>query len=126
MPDHLHLILWPKKPGDLPEIMRDFKKYTSVEVRKLLKNDKNIRIISLLRKHALGYKNQQYKLWMDRYDRLAIYSPEVLTQKVDYIHFNPVKEGLATQMTDCKYSSARNYLRDDDSILKVDKDLVLV
>ncbi len=126
MPNHLHLILWPKEPEDLPKIMRDFKKYTSLEIRKLLENNKNTKILSSLRRNALRYKNQEYKLWMDRYDRLIIYSPEVLTQKVDYIHYNPVKDRLAEEITDWKYSSARNYYLNDHLILKVDDDLVLL
>ena len=46
MPNHIHLILWPQESRDLPKIMRDFKKYTSVEVRRLLENEKNSKILS--------------------------------------------------------------------------------
>jgi len=124
MPNHIHLILWPQESRDLPKIMRDFKKYTSVEVRRLLENEKNSRILYLLRRSARGYKNQKYKLWMDRYDRLAIYSAQVLSQKMEYIHYNPVRARLVKQGIDWKYSSARNYCLDDHSILKVDNDIV--
>jgi hypothetical protein len=34
----------------------------------------------------------------------------MLRQKVDYIHFNPVRAGLVKKAEDWPYSSARNYL----------------
>jgi hypothetical protein len=34
---------------------------------------------------------------------------EVLKQKLDYIHYNPVKRGYVDNPTDWRYSIARNY-----------------
>lgn len=43
--------------------------------------------------------------------------------KLHYIHDNPVEAGLVTKAENYKYSSARNYILDDHSILKVDTSL---
>ena len=40
--------------------------------------------------------------------------------KLHYIHKNPVKAGLITLPELYKYSSARNYINNDHSIIKVD------
>ena len=40
--------------------------------------------------------------------------------KVNYIHNNPVKAGLVDEDIKWKYSSARNYLKDDHSVLAID------
>jgi len=40
---------------------------------------------------------------------------------MDYIHNNPVKAGLVENITDWRYSSARNYYLDDDSVFRVDR-----
>ena len=45
-------------------------------------------------------------------------------QKAEYIHFNPVKRGYVDRAEHWLYSSARNYILDDDSIIEVNKDLI--
>jgi hypothetical protein len=61
-------------------------------------------------------------LWKDRFDDLVIDSEQTLRVKIEYIHNNPVRAGLASNPEDWKYSSARNYLSDDHSILPVATD----
>jgi len=38
------------------------------------------------------------------------YHEDVLRQKLEYIHYNPVRIGLVDRPEDWRYSSARNYL----------------
>ena len=40
--------------------------------------------------------------------------------KLKYIHNNPVKAGIVEKPEEFKYSSARNYINDDHSVIKVD------
>jgi hypothetical protein len=61
-------------------------------------------------------------LWKDRFDDLVIESEETLRVKIEYIHNNPVRAALVSDPEDWRYSSARNYLRDDHSILPVATD----
>jgi len=126
MPEHLHLIVWTKENISISSIMRDFKKYTSVQIKRKLQADNNKKLISIFQKNAWGYKGQEFKLWMDRFDRLVIYTPEILQQKVDYIHFNPMRRNLVKDILDWKYSSARNYYLNDHSIIRVDNEVVLI
>ncbi|HPN34387.1 MAG TPA: hypothetical protein PK843_07735 [bacterium] len=39
---------------------------------------------------------------------------------MEYIHFNPVRRGYVERPEYWKYSSARNYNLDDDSIIELD------
>ena len=57
---------------------------------------------------------------MKRFDDEVITTDEMLRVKVDYIHNNPVVAGLVEKPEDYLYSSARNYLVGDHSILQVD------
>jgi putative transposase len=43
----------------------------------------------------------------------------MLRQKLDYIHYNPVKIGLVDRPEDWRYSSARNYFG-QDALLEID------
>ena len=46
---------------------------------------------------------------------------EWLNQKIDYAHYNPVRKGFVETPEQWKYSSARNWLNNDDSIIDVDR-----
>lgn len=119
MPTHIHLIPLMKIGKSISDLMRDMKKYTSTKIRKLLESEGHYEIVKRLRLNAAGYKNQTFKFWMDRFDDVVIIKEETLKTKVDYIHYNPVKAELVEKIEDWKYSSARNYLYEDHSVIEV-------
>lgn len=119
MQHHIHLVKYFPQGESLIDFMRDFKKFTSTEIRKQLERDNKVHIIERLRMNAIKYPKQKFKLWMDRYDDLIITTEKTLHTKVDYIHMNPVKAGLVKNPEDWLYSSARNYILNDNSIIEV-------
>ena len=70
------------------------------------------------------YEDQKRKFWMKRFDDEVIRNQNMFLVKLNYIHNNPVKSGLVEKPEDYKYSSARNYLLDDHSVLFVDTTMV--
>ena len=126
MPDHFHWLIYPDQDDvkRVSNIMEDFKKFTSRKLRKLMEEDKKIQWLKLFKLENCRKRNWKYKIWQDGYDDLGVYSSEVLKTKIDYIHNNPVRKGLVKRPEDYLYSSARNYILDDDSIIKVDTDLL--
>ena len=64
-------------------------------------------------------KGQVFKLWMDRFDDVAVLSDRVMQIKVNYIHMNPVAAGLVLSPEDWEFSSARNYLQMGKTFLEV-------
>ena len=54
-------------------------------------------------------KNTNYQLWRNDNHPIELYSDEVFYQKVNYIHNNPVKEGIVDKEADYIYSSARDF-----------------
>jgi putative transposase len=50
-------------------------------------------------------------LWQEGSHPKVIETEEVLRQKLEYIHQNPVKRGYVSDPTHWRYSSARNYAR---------------
>ena len=118
MPNHIHLLIHVKKTTSISDIMRDFKKYTSVEVRDYLKKTKS-KFYPILA--AAGRDvGQKFKLWIDRSDKVAIVTEKVLTIKLNYIHENPVRAGLVQKAEDYLYSSAKDYLTNDKGLLRID------
>ena len=100
MPSHIHLLIL-IDGNNLGSFMRDFKKYSSQKIAVDL--------------GLLG------GIWMPRYDRVVIESEDILRQKLEYIHSNPVKGGLVKNPQDWKWSSASDYLIDNKSSINIFK-----
>lgn len=122
MPNHVHIVLWPPRDASISDFMRDFKKYTSVQVRRILELQGEKGLLETLRRNAKGGKGQIFKLWQSRFDDLVLTEAETLKLKIDYVHENPVRSGLVSKAEDWLYSSARDYLLDSPSPVRVDKD----
>jgi putative transposase len=121
MPEHIHMVTSNPEEGSLSDIMRDFKRFTSNEITRKLERDNKASLLDVLQKSAVkGKGNTEYKVWQDGFHPEAIHSETFLRQKVEYIHYNPVRRGLVSTPEEWRYSSARNYLSNDETIIKVD------
>ncbi|SIQ92142.1 REP element-mobilizing transposase RayT [Mucilaginibacter lappiensis] len=113
MTNHLHLLVSAKHPATLPDIIRDFKKYTSKEIVKLIQNEPESRrdwILYRFQYHTkYSSRVQDYKVWQDGYHGIACDNASILSQKLDYIHNNPVRAGIVIVSEHYQYSSAANY-----------------
>jgi len=106
MPDHLHLIIALPENAVLSNFMRDFKKYTSVAIKKSLNNSKDDNSLKRkLQSYIPSRSSRSFKLWQDRFDDVSIYSEKVLLTKMNYIRNNPVKAELVDDADDYLYSS---------------------
>jgi len=124
MPSHVHLI-FRSENEDPSGLIRDFKGFTS---RKLLKaieehpqESRKEWMLELFRK--AGEKNSNVKnrqFWQHNNHPIEIWSLKVFEQKLNYVHQNPVESGFVTNPIDWKYSSAKNYGDDNQTILEID------
>lgn len=106
MNNHLHII-WQMLGEYKPEnVQRDFLKYTGQQIKFQLQKDAP----SVLEQCKVDAKDRQYQIWKRNALSIDIYSEEVMLQKLDYIHRNPVKAGLVIQPEDYPYSSASFYI----------------
>ena len=101
--------------------MHDFKTFTSKKLREQLEEDGNEKLIGIFTKAALSLHKQKFKIWQDDYHPVALFSEKWFAEKMDYIHMNPVRKGFVEIPEYWKYSSARNWINDDHSIIYVDK-----
>ena len=121
MTNHLHLIAKTSSIVGLSQIISDFKKYTTQEIYKLLEKDNRKYILSLLKNSyskKFGYKNQ---IWQRENYPEPIESEEFLNSKVNYIYYNPVRKGYVGKPEDWLFSSARNRILNDETLIKVEK-----
>ncbi len=125
MPNHIHLIIYFEENPKVSEFMRDFKKFTCFEFRKVCETENKKQALSYLRKNADNVSGQKFKLWENRFDCLVITNEKTLISKIQYIHNNPQKKGLVENFTGWPYSSARNYFCEDGSLMEIDKDFLV-
>jgi putative transposase len=115
MTSHLHLIVRAKQGSKLSDIIRDFKKHVAKAVIEKIKTEPESRREYLLTHFINAGKADArittYKFWKE--DNHAINLPpeipDMFQQKMDYIHLNPVKEGIVANAHEYLYSSALDY-----------------
>ena len=116
MSNHIHFIVYFHEENYLSAYMRDFKKYTSVQIRKFIESDQKVELLDRLRYKE---REQKFKVWMDRFDDVVIRSTKVLLIKMQYIHRNPVKKELVKYPEEYKHSSAGFYLKENPSLIPI-------
>ena len=105
MSNHFHLI-WQMLSDHLrEEVQRDFLKYTAQQILKLLRNENS----SMTQDVLVNAKDRKRQVWERNSLSIPVWSASVFNEKLEYIHYNPVKAGLCQYPEDYKYSSARFY-----------------
>jgi REP element-mobilizing transposase RayT len=105
MDNHIHLI-WQMMPDNDPKaVQRDFLKYTAQRIKK----DLTVNHPKVLEYFKVGAKDRAYQFWERNALSVELRRHEVFIQKLEYIHWNPVKAGICTIPEEYKYSSALFY-----------------
>jgi putative transposase len=102
MPDHVHAVVWFPKVRQLSRFMHGWKRLSSFGIRQWYRDDRT----AYFEKEGVGFGE---RFWTPKYYAFEIHSQEKLTEKINYMHMNPVRAGLAERATDYKWSSARWY-----------------
>jgi len=119
---HFHLMAQTKEGVRFQDVMRDMKKFTSKEISSQLEKDGQSLSLYVFKKADEQEKGKRkYKVWRDEYHPQIIYTDSVCRQKLRYMHDNPVRKGLVEKSECWLYSSARNYILDDDSVLNSER-----
>jgi putative transposase len=109
MNNHIHLI-WQMLGDHKPEdVQRDFLKFTSQQILKVLHNE-NSTMLDALRVNA---KDRKHQVWERKAFSMPVYEDKFLFQKLEYIHNNPVVAGYCNHPEDYYFSSASFYLKSD-------------
>ncbi|HEX6983386.1 MAG TPA: transposase [Balneolaceae bacterium] len=107
MEDHFHAIL---QGRNLAVKIGSFKSFTAHEIINLFQQMGRKRILTRLRKSKKTHKiDQVHQLWQEGFHPKQIVSDNMMIQKIEYIHANPVKKGYVDEVIHWRYSSARNY-----------------
>lgn len=120
MPNHFHLVLKRATDRSISEIVGNLKRFTSRRIKAVLEDLQMYSMLTLLRRSACNEPADDTAVWKPRFDSLVITSIDTLRQKVEYVHYNPVRKGLVKEPKAWKYSSATNYAGNEGALLPVD------
>jgi REP element-mobilizing transposase RayT len=114
MTNHLHMIVGANEDNKVSDIMRDFKKFTSKEILRVLKTDiQESRREWMLNRFEYAGRNDKkiknYRFWQEGNDAQEIFLQDYFNQKLNYIHQNPVRAEIVNNPEDYRYSSAIDY-----------------
>ena len=122
MSNHVHIMLQSQNET-LSNTIRDFKSYTSKVILDTIAESNESRkewmldyFESAAKEHQ---RNSKYQFWTHENHAIQIYSDEFISQRLNYIHMNPVRAGIVRQPEEYIYSSASNYAS-IESILDVE------
>lgn len=92
----------------------DLKRFTSQSiVKSIQENPRESRkefLLDFFKKEAEKSSNvKHYQFWRHDNKPIELWKNKVIQQKIDYVHNNPVEEGLVYKAEDYVYSSAIDY-----------------
>ena len=113
MSNHIHLIIQSKE-NKLSDLVRDFKKFTAKNILEAIKTEPESRkewMLDLFKKATESHtRNKNYQFWQYGNHEEEIYTMYFMWDKLNYIHFNPIRTGIVEKAKHYLYSSASNYV----------------
>ena len=114
MSSHVHMICSANDGFSLSDIVRDFKKYTSKKLIEAIQTNpyesRKAWMLWLFKSNGENNSNNsRYQFWQQDNHPIELSSNEMLNQRLDYLHMNPVKAGIVDDAAHYVYSSARDY-----------------
>ena len=111
MGNHVHLIWQPMFGCNLPEIQSSFIKYTAKQLKRSMETSDH----KMLDSFRVYKEDRAYQIWKRRPLSIELRTTAAFDQKLDYIHYNPVRAGLCMNPESYYYSSAGFYYSAKDN-----------
>ncbi len=126
MTSHTHMIIGTN--GDnIENIIRDMKSFISRHIRKEIENAayesrKDWMLHIFYNAGKYNANNNDFQFWIQNNHPIQLSTPEMMLQRINYIHNNPVEAGFVCEPQHWKWSSAHDYCGGRQGIL----DLVML
>ncbi|MGD0921358.1 MAG: hypothetical protein ABSA70_06270 [Terriglobia bacterium] len=124
LPDHLHVVTdGARKPSDTLRFLKGIISHRVIEHLKRGGHNSSLQKLRLQTK-ARGH---EYSLWQHHSNVVLLATENMFMQKVNYLHLNPVRAGLAERAEDYRWSSVRCWRGGilEDEPLRVDLDQIV-
>jgi REP element-mobilizing transposase RayT len=116
--NHLHFIA---QAPDLNKCVSSFKSYTARQIIDHLEAQHVEYLLKRFRLARLAQRtDRNYQFWQEGVHAELVFNETIMRQKLDYIHYNPVKRGYVALPEHWRYSSAGFYAG-LDGLIEIDK-----
>lgn len=96
MPDHCHVLIWPRHALLISQVLHDVKN------------------VSALRLHAV--RGSEGPLWQHQFWDRFVRNATEFNARLEYMHMNPVRKGLVKRPQDWRWSSYNNFALDKATV----------
>jgi REP element-mobilizing transposase RayT len=125
MSNHIHLIASAKQGYQLVNIIRDFKKFTSRNIIDAISSNiqesrKGWMIWMFKRAGERNGNNHKCQFWQQDNHPIELRTNEMMDQRLNYLHENPVKAGYVWEPQHYKHSSAIDYYTEVKGLLPIE------
>jgi REP element-mobilizing transposase RayT len=109
MENHFHAVV---QGQELSKKLRLAKSFTARQMLEVLLRNGHSLWLQKLKWNKRSHKMYRtYQVWEEGLHPKQLTSMDMVCQKIEYIHFNPVNAGFVDAPEDWRYSSARNYMK---------------
>jgi putative transposase len=124
MPEHVHLLMSEPERGTLALALQMLKQISAHELRGCPTLPRSLRSVGKLNK-ATPRPDDQERLgpvpfWQARYYDFNVWNARKQTEKLRYMHRNPVARGLVASPEDWEWSSFRHYLTGVEGVVEIE------
>jgi len=119
MPNHVHFIVRCQEDDPLKDVVRDLKANMARLIVWQYQAERNQEVLDFLSAAVRRPEKQRFKVWEDGYNAKDVFSPDFLSEKMEYVHNNPLQSHwrLAERAEDYIWSSARFYLLGEPALI---------
>src|SRR5260221_8883116 len=117
MPEHVHLLLSEPAHGNPSKVLQVLKQKVSRALHR--KTKKTVSEQLLLEFAQSDTKDEPF--WQRRFYDFNVWNPKKVTEKLEYIHGNPVKRMLVEHPKDWRRGSWSHYAKGEAGKVKIDK-----
>jgi putative transposase len=115
---HFHAIL---AGPNLAQIISNLKKFTAREILARVREECRDWLLNQLAYYRAAHKTRsQHQVWQEGSHSQAIVTDDVMREKLEYLHNNPVKRRLVASPEHWRYSSAHEWLVGAQPVLRCD------
>lgn len=111
MSNHIHTIL--SHESNLSGIIRDFKTFTSKAIIKSIieypESRRDWMLFQFNIRGQMNSRNTNFQFWTQTNHPIELNTNEMIDQRLNYIHENPVRAGIVLESIHYNYSSASDY-----------------
>jgi REP element-mobilizing transposase RayT len=126
MPEHFHILITAKSGTDVMQFLRGFRRSVSGKVRWLIEGGES-GFEGILNKYGINpcsfyFKTagkSEFRFWKETPRVFPMNFWPDIQEKLNYIHYNPVRRGLVAVPEDWPHSSVRSHFFDEETRIKV-------